>query len=63
MIPDGRLADGEVRALLDQIASVVDAERAKVRDPPDLREEQVVRVVDDPLHVGLSESHALAVRK
>jgi hypothetical protein len=34
-----------------------------VGDAPDLRVEEVVRVVDDALKVGLAEAHPLTVRE
>ena len=63
LVAHARLSDREVDALLEEIVFVVDPEVPQVRDAPDLGEEQVVRVVDDPLEVRLAEAHALAMRE
>src|SRR5205823_14839126 len=50
VITQARLADGEVEALRDQIALIHDAEPPQKSDPANLREHQVIRVVDHRLH-------------
>src|SRR5207237_9304255 len=63
VITQARFADGEVEALRDQIALIHDAERPQKSDAANLREHQVIRVVDDRLQVSLTEAHPLAMRE
>src|SRR4029077_500859 len=63
LVAHTRFADREVDAMREHVAVVHDAQLAQVRDASDLREQQIVRVVDDPLQVRLSKTHSLAMRK
>src|SRR5438309_8907928 len=63
VIADPRFADREVDAPREEIALVFDAQRAQIGDAADLREHQVIRVVDDRLQVSLTEAHPLAMRE
>jgi len=59
-IAHARLADREVESFRGHIA-VQKAHFAQVRDASDLGVEEIVRVVDDVLHVRFTEPYALPV--
>ena len=56
-----RLPDREIQTLREEVPLVDDAELAQVRHAPDLRVEEVIRVIHDALQVRLAEAHTLAV--
>src|SRR5256885_1583653 len=63
LITHAGFADREVNAIGEQVALVDHPELAEVRDASDLREQQIVRVVDDPLQVRLTKAHPLTMRE
>jgi hypothetical protein len=63
VIADPRLADREVDAVSEQVAVIDDPKLAEVGDAPDLREEEVIRVVHDTLEIRFAEADSLAMRE
>ena len=55
--------DREVDPVCQEVALVPDTEVAQIGNASDLREEEVIPVVDDPLQVCLAETHPLAMRE
>src|ERR671936_292096 len=58
-----RLADGEVDAMRDEVALVLDAELPQVCDTADLCVQQVVRVVHDLLQICFAVTNSLTMRE